>query len=202
MPPRKPSFALTLLWALTAVYVSRAAGCSLRAVNLGLEMGVKKVKAVLVTDEGRQSAVLSVDKASNDGLAVLAVNGVPRAPEDLPEGAYLEVNSSEMADQAALAGFFTHPRSSSRRRWNRIEGKFLGAMLLAGAVGSLLWAVRSALALDLPGVLGWVGLSLFAGLLGRFWWFYGEDEISRRDAQAQLRARRWRRWFGSFGRGR
>jgi hypothetical protein len=163
---------------------------------------MKTVKAVLVTDRGRQPALLSVDEASNDGLAMLTVDGVSKAPEDLPKGAYVKVDSSEMADQAAFAGYFIHPRSSLRRRWKRIEGKYIGALLLVCAVGSLIWAVRFALALDLPSVLAWIGLSLFLGLLGGFWWFFGEDEISRRDAETRLRGRRWRRWFDSLGRGR
>jgi hypothetical protein len=86
---------------------------------------VKTVKAVLVTGSGRQPAMLSVDEASTNGLAVLTVDGVAKAPEDLPKGAYLKIDSSEMADQAASAGYFIHPRSSRRRRWQRIEGSTL-----------------------------------------------------------------------------
>ena len=154
------------------------------------------VSATVVSDEGRQPATLTVDDASTDGLVVLTVDGVEKKPEDLPKGAYLEVRPAEMADRAALAGFFIQPRQSPGRRWNRFEGRLLGAGLLAGAIGSLLWAVKYALALDLLSVLVWLGLAVFLAFLGLFWWFAGEDEISRRNAQSRSRARRWRSWLG------
>lgn len=153
------------------------------------------VSATVVSDEGRHPATLTVDDDSTDGLVVLSVDGVPKSPEDLPKSAYLEVRSPEMTDRAALAGFFIRPRQSPGRRWNRFEGKLLGAALLASAIGSILWAGRYALELDLLAVLAWLGLATFLGFLGLFWWFAGEDEISRRNAENRSRGRRWRSWL-------
>lgn len=164
---------------------------------------MKTVKALLVTDRGRQPALLSADDASSDGLPVLIVEGVAYAAKDLPAGAYLKVDESEMADQAALAGYFLEPHHTVKRRSYKIVGKFVAVMLLvAGAGGSLFWAVQHALALDLLGALGWVGLSLFTGFLGLVWWSYGEEEMLRREAVNRSKGRRLRRWFGSVVRRR
>lgn len=163
---------------------------------------MKTVKATLVTDRGRQPALLSADYASSDGSAVLTVEGVPYAPEDLPKGAYLKVRSSAMADQAAMAGFYVEPPGSFRRRSFRILGKFYAVMLLTGVPISLFWAVRSALALDLLAVLAWVGLSVFLGVLGLFWWFSGEQVQLDEQAEVRWKNRRFWRRFGSFARRR
>lgn len=153
------------------------------------------VKAVLVTVDGRKAALLSADDDSNEA-AVLTVDGVAYAPEDLPKGSYLKVRSPRMADQATMAGFFVGPPNSLSRRWYRFFGRLCGAVLLLGVPISLYWAVRAALALDLWGVLAWVALGLFVGLLGIYWWDSGDREMldriarNRRDGQDMLRALR------------
>jgi hypothetical protein len=169
-----------------------------RGAAHGLEKRVKTVKALLVTDKGRQPALLSADYTSSDSSAVLTVDGVAYAPEDLPKGAYLKVRSPEMADQAAVAGFFVEPPNTVLRRSYRIVGKLCAVLLLAGVPISLFWAVRSALALDLLAVLAWVGMSLFAGLLGLYWWFSGDQEMLGKLARNRRNARRFRRGLGSF----
>ena len=163
---------------------------------------MKTVKAFLVTDKGRQPALLSADYASSDGSAVLTVEGVAYAPEDLPKGAYLKVRSSAMADQAAMTGFFIEPPGSFRRRSLRILGKVYAVMILAGVPMSLFWAVRYALALDLLAALAWVGLSVFLGLLGLLWWFGGEQVQLDEQAEARWKSRRFWRQFRPFVRRR
>lgn len=163
---------------------------------------VKTVSAVLVTDTDRQPAVLSPGDESSGGVPMLIVEGVAYAPEDLPAGAYLIMRGSEMADQAALAGFVLAPPHAVKRRAFRILGKLFGVTLLVCAVGSILWAVLDVLALDLLGALAWVGLSLFLGLLGLFWWSYGEQYMLAEDSGNQVKAKRLRRRIGSFVRRR
>jgi len=163
---------------------------------------VKTVRALLVTGPEQVPAMLSVDEASTDGSAVLTVNGVAKAPEDLPKGAFVKVKSKEMADQAALAGYFIQPPDSLGRRFNRIQGKLIGGGLLATVPLSLYWAVVAALELDLVRVLMSLVVGAFIGLLGVFWWVSGEDEISRKDAEARQRAKRFWDSLGSFRRPR
>ena len=163
---------------------------------------VKTASATLVTDTGRQTALLAAGDASSGGGPVLIVEGVAYGPEDLPAGAYLIMRGSAMADQAALAGFVLGPPNAGKRRAFRILGKSIGATLLVGAVWSILWAVHDVLALDLLGALAWVGLSLFVGLLGLFWWSYGEQYMLAEDSANQVKAKRLRRRIGSVVRRR
>jgi hypothetical protein len=162
---------------------------------------LKTADAILVTDSGRKSAILSAD-SSNDGLPVLLVDGVACGAKDLPAGSYLEVRNSEMAHQAALAGFVTALPGSVKRRAYTITGKFMGVVLLVGAVIALYWAVRDVLELDLLGALVWVGMAVFIGLLGIFYWSYGSAYMLEEDAARASNVERVRRRVGSFVRRR
>jgi hypothetical protein len=102
--------------------------------------------------------------------------------DDLPNGAYLIVSDSETAALAARAGFALEPPNTIKRRTYRFLGKFIGGMLLLSAVYALFLGVQRALALDLPGALVAVGLSLFLGLLGLYWWSYGEQQLLKDSA--------------------
>lgn len=157
---------------------------------------------VLVIGKRRQRALLAADGATNGGLPVLMLDGVAQAPDDLPAGAYLLVADSELADQAALAGYVLEPPNTLKRRTYGIVGKFYGIGLLAGVAGALFWAVREALELDVLGVLAWLGLGAFLAVLGLGWWFAGEEIMLDEDVTNRMKARRFRRWIGSVGRRR
>jgi len=163
---------------------------------------VTTVEALLVTERGQQPALLFVEEAAGQTKPVLIVDGVARAPEDLPAGAYLKVDDPEMADRAVLAGYATEPPRTATRRRHRILGRVYATGLLVGAVGSIYWVVRDLLELDLLGALAWVGLSIFLGALGLFWWFAGEEIGLGEDAEHRQRARAfWAAAKGLFGSG-
>ena len=105
-----------------------------------------------------------------------------------------------MADLAVVAGYATEPPKTARRRRYRNLGRVYAVGLMIGAVGSLYWVIRELLELDLLGVLAWIGLALFLGVLGLVWWYAGEeiglDEAARhRRYSAQF-------WRGVKGAGR
>jgi hypothetical protein len=163
-------------------------------------MRLKTVDAVLVTDKGRQPVLLSVDDASRDDRAAIIVDGVVQFPDELPAGAYLEVAESEIAEEAALAGFVLERPSPARRRLYRLTGKVSGVLFLVGAVASLVWAVRDVLELDLLGALAWVGLSLLCALGGLYYWFFGEQQMAGEVSARQAKAWRLHRRIGSLAR--
>jgi len=156
--------------------------------------------AILVTGESRQPGLLSTEVATGAlVLSVLTVDGVDYRPGDLPPGASLVVDDLESAVLAAQAGFVVEPPAgesptSAKRRVYSFEGKVWGALLLVGAVASLYWAVVRAIELD-PSALVWLMLAPVFGVLGRFWWFSGDQELMRRDAVNETRAERSRRWL-------
>ena len=143
---------------------------------------LKTINAILVTERGRRPALLSADSQSADGEATITVDGVVYRGNDLPNDAYLIVNDSEIAALARRAGFALEPPNTIKRRTFRFLGKFIGGMLLLSAVYALFMGVQRALALDLPGALLAIGLSLFLALLGIYWWSYGEQELLRDSA--------------------
>lgn len=161
---------------------------------------LKTVKALLVTDRGRQPALLSADDASNDGLPVLIAEGVAYTPDDLPLGAYLEVDESEMADLAAVAGYVLEPPHTVKRRLQRLVGKFIAVGILASAGGALIWAVKSALALDLLAALMWVVLSLVLGVFALGWWSYADEIMLEKEARTRRTVRKRLRLLGSLRR--
>ena len=163
---------------------------------------MKSVDVVLVIEKRRQRAVLAADEATSDGLPVLVLDGVAQAPGDLPAGAYLLVADPELADQAALAGYVIEPPKTLKRRTYGTLGKLYGVVLLGGGAGTLYWAVREALELDVLGVLAWLGLGAFLAVLGLVWWFAGEEVMLDEEVTNRLKARRFRRWIGSVGRRR
>lgn len=163
---------------------------------------MRTVTVVLVTKGARQSALLTVDAASGDGQPVLMVGGVARHPEDLPADAYLEVAEPEVADQAAMAGYALEPPHTAKRRRYRILGRIYGLGLLGGAAGSLFWAVRDALELDLLRALAWVGLAAFCAVIGVGWWIAGGDTMLGEEAANRSKARRFRRALSSITRRR
>jgi hypothetical protein len=57
-----------------------------------------------------------------------------------------------------------------------------------GAVASLYWTVVRAIDLD-PSAWVWLMLAPVFGVLGRFWWFSGDQELMRRDAVNETRAK-------------
>lgn len=158
---------------------------------------LKTADAILVADRGQKTAILSVDNA-NDGFPVLLVDGVAYGAPDLPAGAYLLVGDADMADRAALAGFVTATPGSVKRRVYVTTGKVMGVGLLVCAGMSLYWAVRDLLEVDLLGVLVAVGLALFLGLLGIFYWFYGGATMLDEEAAQTSKVARARRTFRSF----
>lgn len=158
---------------------------------------MRTVNVVLVTRGARQPALLSVESASGDGQPVLMVGSVARHPEDLPADAYLEVAEPEVADQAVMAGYALEPPHTVKRRRYAILGKIYGLFLFGGTAGSLFWAVRDALELDLLRALAWVGLAAFCAVLGLGWWIAGEDTMLGEEAANRSKARRFRRALSS-----
>jgi len=158
------------------------------------------LQAILVTGESRQPGLLSTEVATGAlVLSVLTVDGVAYRPGDLLPGASLVVEDPESATLAAQAGFLVAPAAgetptSAKRRFYSFESKVSGALLLMGAVVSLYWAVVRAIELD-PSALVWLMLAPVLGLLGRFWWFSGDEELLRRDAVNETRAEWARRWL-------
>lgn len=150
---------------------------------------VKTVPAIVVTEPVRRPALLSVDDELSDALPVLMIEGVAQAPGALPVGTYLVVDDPEMADRAVLAGYTTEPPRTATRRRYRYAGRFYASFLLFGAVGSVIWAVVALLALDLLGVLKWLGLAVFVGALGLLWWYAGEEIGLGEEAEQRTRAR-------------
>ncbi|TMF33354.1 MAG: hypothetical protein E6I26_14370 [Chloroflexi bacterium] len=148
--------------------------------------------ARIVTRSGSTPAVLTVDDESADGLLVLYVNGVRRTPDELADGAYLEVDDPELADIAALAGYFVEAPTTWKRRMSRYGARFIGVAGILCAIGSLYWIVRAVFALDLLGAVAWAGLGLFIGLIGIGYLAYGEqgllgDIASRRLSNRHIR---------------
>ena len=148
--------------------------------------------ARIVTRSGSTPAVLTVDDESADGLLVLYVNGVRRTPDELADGAYLEVDDPELADIAALAGYFVEAPTTWKRRMSRYGARFIGVAGILCAIGSLYWIVRAVFALDLLGAAAWAGLGLFIGLIGIGYLAYGEqgllgDIASRRLSNRHIR---------------
>ena len=90
-------------------------------------------------------------------------------------------------------------RNSLFLRSYRVAAKFCGAVLLVGVPISLFWAAERALALDLGGVLAWLAMAAFLGVLGLYHWFHGEDDLLLELAR---RRRAGRKLLGTFGRRR
>lgn len=153
---------------------------------------MKPVKTRLVTDRGEQPALLTFGDTSADE-PVLVADGVVIAPEDLPDGAYLEVDDPAVADLAVIAGYATEPPKSARRRRHKHLGRVYAVGLLAGVIGALYNVVRDLSELDLIGALLWIGIALFVGFLAAAWWFMGDD-IGLDEAARHRRysARFWR----------
>lgn len=161
---------------------------------------MKSIRALLVTDQGERAASLSLGAGANGGEPELVVDGVVIAPADFPAGAYLKVADPEMADLAVLAGYATEPPRTARRRRYRNIGRVYAVLLMVAAVGSLYWAVRDLLELDLLGALAWIGLGLFCGVLGLGWWYAGEETGLDEAAHHRQFSRQF--WRGLKGMGR
>jgi len=131
----------------------------------------------MVTKSGSTPAVLTVDDESDDGLLVLVVKGVRRIPDDLPAGAYLEVDDPELADIAALAGYFVEAPTAWKRRVPRYAATFIGLVGILCFFGSLFRAVEAGLALDLLGALTWASLGIFMGFVGIAYLGSGEQSL-------------------------
>ena len=163
---------------------------------------MKLVDARLVTAQGTKAAQLAVPDAAGDGAAVLYVDGIRQSTDDLPAGAYLEIDDPTIADQAAVAGYFIEPPTSFRRRSLRIVGRFIGLGLVLSMVICIYWVVRDLLALDLLGALAYVGMFFFMGFLALAWLVSGEEILLDDQARGRVQgAGLLGRPQGSFGPG-
>ena len=157
----------------------------------------------MVSKAGSTPAILTVDDASDGGLLVLVVKGVRRRPDDLPAGAYLEVDDPEVADIATLAGYLVGAPTTWKRRISRYAATFIGAVGIVCAVGSLLRAVGAVLALDLLGAVAWASLGIFLGFIGIAYLGSGEQGLLGDVAARRLTNRHIREDLkSSRGRGR
>ena len=158
---------------------------------------MKIVDARLVTAQGTKAVQLAVPESAGDAAAVLYVDGIRQDTDDLPAGAYLEIDDPTNADQAAVAGFFIEPPTSFRRRSLRIVGKFIGLCLVLSMVICIYWVIRDLLALDLLGALAYVGMFFFMGFLALVWLVSGEEILLDDQARGRVRARAF--WGGLRG---
>jgi hypothetical protein len=152
------------------------------------------IDVTLMTGKRSRPAALSVGEIADD--VMLLVEGVPRDCSSLPRSAYLVVADREVADRAALAGYFLEPPTGRSRTINRRLGKFYGGMLFVGAIWSVAWAVVGLVKLDLVEMLKWLGLAVFVGLLGAYWWFLGDAQGNEEAAEGRRRVRAMSRFFG------
>jgi hypothetical protein len=155
----------------------------------------------IVTRSGSTAAVLKVGDTSDEGLLVLFVKGVRRMPDDLPAGAYLKIDDPELADIAALAGYFVEPPTSWKRRMSRYAALLIGVGAVISAFLSLYWMVVALLALDLPRAVLCAGLGIFLGLIGIGYLGSGEQVLLGDIASRNLTNRRiWEHLKGALGR--
>jgi len=162
-----------------------------------------RTNARLITPSGSTPALLTLDDETGDGSMVLKVRGVRRTPEDLPTGAYLEFDDSELADLASVAGYFVEPPRAWKRRMFRYTSVFIVLVCIFSVCASVFWMVAALLALDLIRALAWLGLGLFLAFIGIAYLANGEQGMLGEVAQRQLANRRFRQNIrGALGRGR